>query len=203
MEDLKLLIKSDYHSIALRKLAAECSSAIEIGTYEMASTFPILVGLSESAAPHRSFLAIDVHIHSPQRLQQAQAWAEKENIAFRFLQTNDLDIPQLEPTEFLHIDSFHAYRHLSYELETFSPSVNRYILMHDTSPPWGMRDEDVIGSQPDFTRYPEWISRKKRGLWPAVQDFLSRHSEWAIHERCKTAAGYTILKRVGNYTGHG
>ncbi len=198
MQSLKYLIKSDYHSSALRKLAAQCSSVIEIGTYEMASAFSILVGLSECRAASRSFLGIDCAIRSVKKLNQAKEWAEKENITFRFLQINDLDLPQLEQTEFLHIDSSHTYRHLSYELETFSPNVSRYILMHDTSPPWGNRDENENISQSDLERYPAWIDREKRGLWPAVQDFLARHSEWEIQERCEIAAGYTILERAGN-----
>ena len=112
---------------------------------------------------------------------------------FNFLQANDFLI-DLEPTDMLFIDSWHTYRHLTYELETFSPKVSKYIAMHDTSPPWGYQDEPFY--QGFIPEYPAHINLEKRGLWPAVEDFLSNHPEWVLKKRYLNNCGFTILERV-------
>jgi len=61
--------------------------------------------------------------------------------------------------------------------------------------PWGDRDgDDYFG---DYSEYPAEYDRTKRGLWPAVQDFLQRHPEWSLYERHFNNHGFTILRRVG------
>ena len=52
------------HLSVLRQLARECSSVAEIGTRNMGSTWGIMMGLSESTSPKRSFLEIEYY--SPQ-----------------------------------------------------------------------------------------------------------------------------------------
>jgi len=93
----------------------------------------------------------------------------------------------------LFIDSLHTYCHLTYELEKFSPKVSKYIAMHDTSWDPTIDDPAYYG---DYSEYPPEYDRTKRGLWPAVVDFLKRHPEWTLHERRLNNYGFTILKRV-------
>jgi hypothetical protein len=99
----------------------------------------------------------------------------------------------IEPTELLFIDSLHTYAHLTYELEKFSPKATKYIAMHDTSAPWGDTDDDEYHG--DYSEYPPEIDRTKRGLWPAVLDFLNKHPEWTLKERRENSHGLTILQR--------
>jgi hypothetical protein len=180
------------HVPVLRKLAKGCSSVIEIGLWEMTSSWGLLQGLAESRSPFKSYLGIDPRSPELETLQRAQRVSDAHGIQFRYWQTNDLEI-EIEPAELLFIDSLHTYCHLSYELEKFSPKITKYIAMHDTSAPWGERDdEDYRG---DFSEYPSWIPRNKKGTWFAVEDFLARHPEWVLLERYLHCHGFTILRR--------
>ena len=184
------------HYFALRNLARICRSVTELGVYHLGSGFAILQGLSENASSVRSYLGIDIGSAPEEKVQLAQKWASHKNIDFRLLQASDFDI-DIDPVDLLHIDTFHTYRHLTYELEKFSSVVRSYILMHDTSPPWGYVDENQQALNREIeSRYPPHINRTKRGLWTAVEDFLGQHSEWQLVERQTESPGYTIIKRL-------
>jgi len=186
------------HYTALRNLARICSSVTELGVFCLGSGFAILQGLSENASSVRSYLGIDTGAPPEEKIQLAKKWASQKNIGFRLLQASDFDI-EIDPVDLLHIDTYHTYRHLTYELEKFSSVVRSYILMHDTSPPWGCYDENQQAPNQEIeSRYPPHINRTKRGLWAAVDDFLGQHSEWQLVERQTDGPGYTIIKRVRN-----
>lgn len=181
------------HLPHLRRLASEVSSVVEIGLRDMVSTWGLLEGLAKGGHSEPSYLGIDLN-HPPAHIfDLAQTVARTQGISFDFWQGNDrtLEIP---PTDLLFIDSLHTYCHLTYELEKFSPQVNKYIAMHDTSWPWGEQDDSSYHG--DYSEYPAEIDRTKRGLWPAVSDFLDRHPEWELLERHTNNHGFTILKRT-------
>jgi hypothetical protein len=159
----------------------------------MVSTWGLLQGLSENPSVTRSYLGIDVRSPPMRSLYYAKELAKGCGINFDFWEADDMTV-DIEPTDLLFIDSLHTYCHLTYELEKFSPKVSKYIAMHDTSAPWGDReDENYRG---DYSEYPSEYDRTKRGLWPAVEDFLKRHPEWILQERHFNCHGFTILKRV-------
>ena len=180
------------HVPVLRRLAARCSSVVEIGLYDMVSSWGILYGLAESRASERSYVGIDIRSPQESILASAQDIAEKCGISFKFIQADDMEI-DIEPADLLFIDSLHTYSHLSYELEKFSPKINRFIAMHDTSDPWGSRDDDAYTG--DYSEYPSEVDTSKRGLWNAVTDFLAKHPEWELYERRLNGYGFTILRR--------
>jgi hypothetical protein len=181
------------HIPRLRDLAEECSSVIEIGVRNMASTWGIIQGLADSSSDNRSYLGIDLGYPSKETLHLADSLATQSGILFSFWKGNDMDI-DLPPVDLLFIDSLHTYCHLTYELEKFSPQVHKYIALHDTSYPWEFFDDNSYWG--NYSEYPEHIDRSKRGLWPAVQDFLLTHPDWILHERRTNCHGFTILKRV-------
>lgn len=183
------------HLPVLRQLAMECSSVVEIGLRNMISSWGILEGLSASPARSRSYLGIDIVSPPIETLNLAVRLAKANEISFYFMEANDLNI-DIEPADMLFIDSLHTYLHLTYELEKFSPKIRKYITMHDTSPPWGYADDcDYRGN---YSEYPSHYDRSKKGLWPAVEDFLKRHPEWSLLERRVNCYGFTILKRVSD-----
>ncbi len=183
------------HIPTLRDLAKQCSSVVEIGLRSMVSTWGILQGLAESPFSNRSYLGIDIAIPPLDRLNLANNLAEANGISFQFGQADDRTI-MIDPTEMLFIDSLHTYCHLTYELETFSSQVSKYIAMHDTSEPWGEADDTEYHG--DYSEYPDEYDRTRRGLWPAVQDFLQRHPEWMLYRRDCNNHGFTILKRIAS-----
>ena len=181
------------HIPVLRKLANECSSTVEIGVRSLVSTWGIILGLAESSSVDPFYLGIDLHMPPTDKLYLIERLASANGVNCQFHEGNDMniDIPQ---TDMLFIDSLHTYCHLTYELNKFSPYVNKYITLHDTSAPWGNNDDaDYNG---DFSEYPPEIDKTKRGLWPAVLDFLSSHPDWKLHERRLNNHGFTTLKRV-------
>lgn len=185
----------EYYS-ALRKLANQYSHVTELGAYHLGSSFAILLGLLENPSPSKSLLAIDCGIPPKYRLQLAQTAAKQIGIQFSFLQANDFDI-ELQPTDMLNIDTYHTYRHLTYELEKFSPIVRSTIVLHDTSAPFGYYDENAHAPNWDIeSRYPPHIDRTKMGLWSAVTDFLKLHPEWELIERNTNGPGFTVLRRT-------
>ena len=180
------------HVPVLRKLAKECSSVVEIGIRSMVSTWGIVLGLSENTNPSRSYLGIDLQNPPLEKLYLIKRLAEDNEISFQFLAANDMEI-NIPQTDMLFIDSMHTYCHLTYELNKFESKVNKYITLHDTSPPWGYTDDYEYRG--DYSEYPAEISRTKRGLWPAVEDFLASHPDWKLIERRFNNHGFTILKR--------
>lgn len=179
------------HLPELRKLARGVSSVAEIGLRNMLSTWALLLGLSESSKPDRSYLGIDLAM--PPFLSIAKRLSKEGRISFQFRQKNDLNI-RIRETDLLFIDSLHTYCHLTYELEKFSPKIKKFIALHDTSAPWGNSDDSSYSG--DYSEYPLWIDRNKKGLWPAVEDFLTRHPEWKLEKRLMNYHGFTVLKRT-------
>lgn len=181
------------HMPILRLLASECSSVVELGVGPVISTWGLLKGLSESKKEHLSYFGVDIADPPKDLMQHAETLANQLQIDFQFLKKNDLEL-DLKPVDLLFIDSLHTYCHLMYELETFSPKVRRYIALHDTSAPWGHQDDNEYSG--DRSEYPAHFNREKRGLWPAVLDFLEQHPEWILLERRTNCHGFTVLKRI-------
>jgi len=181
------------HVPVLKTLSTECSSVVEIGLRSMVSTWGILQGLAENPTNIKSYIGIDISSPLPAKLEMAKTLAEHNQVQFNFMQKNSMhaDIPN---TDLLFIDSLHTYAHLSFELERYSNKINKYIAMHDTSAPWGDTDDNEYYG--DYSEYPSYIDRTKKGLWLAVVDFLANHPEWKLEERRLNNHGFTVLKRV-------
>ena len=180
------------HLPVLCKYSSECTTVTEIGVKPMNSTWGVLQGLSENTWPEKSYVGIDSGYPPLEKLQEAQAFAQEQDILFSFSAANEMEI-EFEPADLLFIDSLHTYCHLTYELETFSPKVRKYICLHDTSEPFGLQDDPLYLG--DYSEYPASYDRTKSGLWPAVEDFLKSHPEWSLEERLTNNHGLTILKR--------
>jgi|SRR5579862_1090097 len=183
------------HVPVLRDLASQCATVVELGLRGMNSSWGILMGLADSTSSTRSYIGVDIAYPDGHALESTRKLAQNNDIHFEFIHANDMHI-DIAPTEMLFIDTVHTYCHLTYELEKFSPFISKYIVMHDTSAPWGDADDnDYHGN---FQEYPSWYDRNKRGLWPAVEDFLERHPEWVLQERRLNNHGLTTLRRVSN-----
>lgn len=183
------------HLPTLLDLAKECRSAMEIGIRSIVSSWAVMFGLAQSKQEERFYIGVDLALPPQERLDTLARLARDCDIHFTFWQANDMDlvIEDVPLIDMLFIDSLHIYPHLTYELNKFSPRVNKYIAMHDTSAPYGEADEPVHPAV--YTLYPAY-SQKKRGLWPAVEDFLATHPEWKLKKRYFNNHGLTILERV-------
>ncbi len=87
------------------------------------------------------------------------------------------EVPSIEPTDLLFLDSEHTYARLSAELAAYAPSVQRWIVLHDTQV------------------HAETGEDGGRGLVPAIQDFLANHPEWFVYSHTQQQYGLTVLGR--------
>jgi hypothetical protein len=181
------------HLPVLRRLASESLCAMEIGIRSIESTWGVLMGLSENGSSAKSYVGVDLDIPPFNRIDLPQALAKENGIAFRFVQVNDMKLDLIGQVDLLFIDSLHTYCHLRYELDKFSSNVNKYIALHDTSEPWGLRDDtEYLG---DYSEYGGKYDCTKRGLWPAVEDFLAANPTWELMHRYENDHGLTVLRR--------
>ena len=91
---------------------------------------------------------------------------------------NTLEI-EIEPTDFLFIDSLHTYAQLKAELSRHASKVRRYLAFHDTEA-FGAAGED--GTTP--------------GLLQAIKEFQAANREWTCCYQTRANNGLVILEKL-------
>lgn len=184
------------HLPKISQLAKECSYVTEIGVKSMALSWGILKGLSESQSQQPNYLGIGINAKGfLKELLLARSLCQKSGIDFSFWPANDLYI-QIEPTDMLVLNTFHTYCHLTYELESFTKNVGRYIcIFYSYETEDACNDPKYLG---DYSEYPSKYDKTKKGVWPAIKEFLDKHPEWALQERLNGNVKLTILKRCSD-----
>jgi hypothetical protein len=178
----------------------ECNSVCEVGIEGGFSTWGFLMGLFDNKTkfenePHLFYIGVDINEYPV--IEDCKDICKNINLDFTFIHQNSIfaNIPQVD---LLYIDSWHVYGHLKRELEHLHSKANKYIIMHDTS--IDAEDGESIrrgwdtAKQAEESGYPEEEIRK--GLWPAILEFLDNHPEWILKERFTNCYGLTILERV-------
>ena len=189
------------HLPTLKAYASECTHVTEMGVRTIVSTYALLQGLHDWKG--RTFLngcdasnsmplyhidapkklkLVSIDLYHPQEhggnLQEAEDVAREAKVDFEFIKGDTLKI-DIEPTDFLFIDTLHIYPQLLAELERHHTKVKKFIALHDTTT-FATKGE-VEG---------------ERGLWFAVEEFLANHKEWMLRQRYTNNNGLTILERV-------
>lgn len=184
----------------LIKYGSECDSITEMGVRWITSTWAFL-----GCAPKNGLLSIDMRNPDTwdiggkgenqgiiqrgwNKLSQVYEVAEEFGLKFNFIQANVLDV-EIEQTDLLFLDTWHAYRQLKAELAKFHSKVNKYIVLHDTT---SYADKDETNYE---ELGPEWKAEGV-GIWKAIEEFLEQHPEWKLKERLFNNNGLTILERV-------
>lgn len=181
------------HLPTLSKYASECDSVVEFGVRSGVATTAFIHGLSKRA--NTKYYGVDVE-HC-QISQYFSKLAPAVGVQYTFTQNNSIlyDIP--EDIDLLFIDSWHVYGHLKRELAKHHSKVRKYIIMHDTTvDEWdgeSIRSGWNTAKQAQQTGYPEDEIRK--GLWPAITEFLEANPEWELRERFTNNCGLTVLQR--------
>lgn len=122
-------------------------------------------------------------------IEDVYEMAKCVGVNYEFIQANVLDV-EIEETDLLFLDTWHSYKQLKAELEKHSSKARKYIVLHDTTT-YANTDEtnyEILG--------PEWKAEGK-GIWLAVEEFLSSNNNWSLCERFTNNNGLTILKRNG------
>lgn len=181
------------HLPTLFDYAKKCDSIVECGVREIVSSYAFASALLEN--PKNSLTLVDLYESS--KMRPFLEVCASENINAKFIIGSDTECDAIR-TDLLFIDTWHVYAHLKRELAHWCDHVSKYIILHDTTVDeiYGesIRGGMDIRKQSIESGYPE--EEIRRGLWPAVTEFLAIHPEWTIEKRYTNNNGLTILARV-------
>ena len=167
------------HFPTLRHYASQCQSVVEMGVRGGCSAYALAAGLEQSKAKDKWMVYLDINDCTNPELEKLSSEAGIQ-IEFHQADSRYVELPECD---LLFIDTLHTYGQLKTELELHHGKALKYIIMHDTSAPWGAKNEVDDGSP-------------NKGLWPAIEEFVSDHSkEWKLEARHTNCHGLTILAR--------
>lgn len=183
------------HVQTLSKYASSCQSVVEFGVRGGVSTYGLLHGLTQNSSTKKQYTGVDI-AWCPITVHMKEI-ATSNGIEYDFKQCDSAKVQIDENFDMLFIDSWHIYGHLKRELENNHKKVNKWIVMHDTTVDeiygesircnWDTRQQSIQSG------YPEEEIRK--GLWPAIEEFLEQNKEWSLLERFTNNNGLTILEK--------
>jgi len=180
------------HLPTLRALASECRHITEAGVRSVVSSYAFATALKGKA--DHTLVQVDLKKSAQVTTFQAECAAEGVNTVF--YEESDLSCPLAE-TDLLFIDTWHIYGHLKRELARWHSYAKTYIVLHDTTVDEWEGETIRCGwdavAQSKESGIP--IEEIRKGLWPAIEEFLKEHPEWHLAKRYTNNNGLTILKR--------
>lgn len=181
------------HLPTLFRYASECNHITECGVNTAVSSYAFAIGL-KGKTPNR-LIQCDIKNHP--NISTFQSLCVAEGIDTVFYEQSDLDCP-MEQTDLLFIDTWHIYGHLKRELARWHSYATKYIIFHDTTvDEWigeSIRERHDQLKESRETGIP--LDEIRKGLWPAIAEFIEQHPEWVQVERFTNNNGLTVLKRV-------
>jgi hypothetical protein len=183
------------HLPTLYKYALECDSIIETGVRSVVSSWALVNGLLNNNSTNRKKLLLnDINVCN---ITELLSLTSNENIDINYIWKSNLKIELNQKYDMIFIDTWHVYGQLIRELNKFSPYINKYIIMHDTTVD-GIYGEtirccmDAVKQSID-NEFP--IHEINKGLSFAIDDFLLSNPEWTIKEVFTNNNGLTILEK--------
>jgi len=158
------------HNPTLRRYARRCKHVTEMG-YRNGNTVYALI-----AAKPRKVVSYDIEYSTCEDITKVAAQSAAVEWVYKIEDTRTANI---EETDLLFIDTKHTYTQLRVELFRHSPSVRKYIILHDTTT-YGKVGDDGID----------------KGLMYAVREFLSVSADWIVVRQYSNNNGLLIMKRV-------
>jgi hypothetical protein len=186
------------HFPALIRYGSECDHITEMGVRWITSTWAFLgcgpkklISYDMRNPSHWDKNNPDEKLEIIERgynkLQDVYDVANEFGLSFKFIEANVLEV-EIEETDLLFIDTWHAYKQLKAELKLHSSKVKKYIIFHDTTT-YGYIDETNYEYLGD-----EWKG-EGIGIWKAIEEFLQSNPEWELIERFTNCNGLTIIGR--------
>jgi hypothetical protein len=169
------------HLETIKQYAEKCDHVTEMGVRSVVTTWAFL------AAKPKRLVSFDIK-SCP--IEEASRLAAEAGISFDFYIADTASpLLAIEETDLLFIDTWHIYDQLKEELKLHSSKVKKYIVLHDTTT-FAYNGEGHV-----YTECRIKINQPPKGLWPAIEEFLSINPEWTLHERFTHNNGLTILAR--------
>ena len=161
------------HCPVLYDLAKECDHVTEFGTRWGVSTSALLY------AQPKKLVCYDIGRRRSVSILESLAG----DTEFEFHKADVLEI-EIEPTDFLFIDTWHAYVQLKKELELHAVKAKKIMAFHDTVK-FARRGDTCKG-----TRDPGG------GLMDAIDEFLEGNEQWKIEKNHQNNNGLMVHRRV-------
>ena len=183
------------HLATLSRYASTCDSVFETGVRGCISSWALVHGLLQHPNSNKRIFMNDI---SPCYIHHLLNALEPLPIKVEYAWIDNLKLPFTEPVDLTFIDTWHVYPQLKRELAKFAPLTNKYIIMHDTTVDAEVGETvrcnyDAVKQSAD-SGFP--IDEICKGLWPAVEEFLTANPEWALLERYTNNNGLTVLHRL-------
>lgn len=174
------------HFPAIIEYGQKCTHITEMGSRGLISIWGWL------ASNPKKLVSYD--IQDPSKfggsLQDLKDTAEAIGVEFEFHLANVLEV-EIEETDLLFIDTWHAYKQLKAELELHASKARKYICFHDTTS-FATHDENSYETWGD-----DWKA-EGIGIWKAIEEFLDSNPEWELEKRFMHNNGFTVIKRVNS-----
>ena len=186
------------HLPVLYKYAKECESVIECGVRKCVSSWALAFGLLNNNKEIKKLLLNDLIKCDIDEILNETKYLPIE-VTYQW--KNNLELELTSNYDMIFIDTWHVYGHLKRELAKFSPIINKYIIMHDTT--IDEIDGETIrlnwnaNKQSEDTGYT--LDEIKIGLGKAINEFLENNNDWILIEKLTNNNGLTILKRKEIY----
>jgi len=184
------------HLPTLCAYANECDSVFETGVRGCVSSWAFLYGLlHNNSSPNKKVLFLNDITTCD--IADLLLVSQQFEISVHYEWKNNLLLDVDQNYDITFIDTWHVYGQLKRELDKFSKTTNKYIIMHDTTV------DEIYGETIRCGWNAEQQSRESgfpveeinKGLWPAVEEFLQNNSDWYLKERFTNNNGLTILAR--------
>lgn len=167
------------HLPTLYELSKECSHITEMGVRNVVSTWAFMLRNPETL--------IGIDLHTNPNVSTAEFIYPK----WKFIKADTTKIT-IDETDLLFIDTLHIYSQLKKELILHANKVKKYIVLHDTTT-YGFTDEPTSWQTHEIME--NYKVEDKKGLQPAIIEFLNDNPEWILFKEYTNNNGLTILKR--------
>ena len=182
------------HLPILYEYAKDCESIIELGVRGVTSTYSFIRGLINNNSKNKSLLINDIE---PCPIDELVEIIKELPIDFKYEWVNDLDMVVEKNYDMTFIDTYHVYGLLKRELNKYSKITNKYIIMHDTTVDAELGESIRCGCDIHQQSLESGIpvDEIRKGLWPAVEEFLENNKDWYLVNRFTNNNGLTIICR--------
>jgi hypothetical protein len=183
------------HLPVLKEYASKCDHVTEFGVRWVVSTWAFMAGSPKTL---ESFDVMDFRSWGidPVVLDNA---ASEAGVEFKFWHDNVLVTDKVKETDLLFIDTIHSYKQLKMELHLHASKVRKYIAFHDTVSFGDIDEAEIYDTglwSESLSDYFRGLSSNKKGIMPAIEEFLAEHpEEWEIEKAFRNNNGLMILKR--------
>lgn len=173
------------HIPAIIEYGSRCEHITEMGVRWVVSTWAWL------ACGPKKLISYDLYNpnHRGADITPVEETAKAYGLDFEFREQDVLKI-EIDETDLLFIDTWHAYDQLKEELKLHADKVRKFICFHDTTS-YGTNDEP-LGHENSWGK-----KTSGRGIWAAIEEFLvEKKDEWVLEKRFTNNNGFTIIKRI-------